>query len=284
MAKVLNSISLDAPTSPVTANANDTFAFTGTPSFTGTGGVQRYDFKWEVDDGGGYVTIAASGTGLITSGTNPVINTNSQAAQSITVTCDQAGSYTIRMAGAPTSGGSYTVLSSTQTVTVSAGAITGTGVLAAAVSTISGSGASLSAGTGTLADQPATVTGAGVSLSTGTGALQAQNSGVSGADESEVVGDGALLSSSVTVTASGITTSTGTGVLSGQASTLSGSGASASVASGVLSVQQVTVSGSGVSASTGTGDILPEDSSVTGGSQNPIKFKVWDGDVWRLVQ
>jgi hypothetical protein len=120
MAKVLNSISRDAPAAPVSAAVNDTFAFSGTPGFTGTGGVQRYDFKWEVDSGGGYVTIGASGTGLITAGTNPVVNTNSQAQQSITVTCDQAGSYTIRMVGAPTSGGSYTVLSSTQTVEVSA--------------------------------------------------------------------------------------------------------------------------------------------------------------------
>lgn len=119
MAKVLSSIAFNAPAAPVTANVSDTFAFTGTPGFTGTGGVQRYDFKWEVDDGGGYVTIAASGTGLITSGTNPIINTNAQTAQSITVTCDQVGTYTIRMVGAPTSGGSYTVLSTTETVTVS---------------------------------------------------------------------------------------------------------------------------------------------------------------------
>jgi len=120
MAKVLDSISFDAPTGPITPAVSDTFSFTGTPGFTGSGGVQRYDFKWEVDGGGGYVTIAASGTGLITAGTNPVTNSNSQAAQSITVTCDAAGSYTIRMVGAPTTGGSYTVLSSTETVTVSA--------------------------------------------------------------------------------------------------------------------------------------------------------------------
>src|SRR3990167_8284063 len=85
MAKVLSSISFNAPAAPVSANVSDIFAFSGTPGFTGTGGVQRYDFKWEVDDGGGYVTIAAA-TGLTTAGTNPVSNTNSQAAQSITVT------------------------------------------------------------------------------------------------------------------------------------------------------------------------------------------------------
>ena len=118
MAKVLNSISLDSPASPVTASVDDTFAFEGTPSFSGGGGVQRYDWKWEVDDGGGYVTIASSGTGLITSDTNPVVNSNSQSQNSITVSCEQAGSYTIRMAGAPTSGGAYTVLSATQTVSV----------------------------------------------------------------------------------------------------------------------------------------------------------------------
>jgi len=121
MAKVLDSISLDAPAAPVTADVTDTFAFSGTPAFSGSGGVTRYDFKWEVDDGGGYVTIGASGTGLITADTNPVTNSNSQAQQSITVTCDTSGSYTVRMAGAPATGGSYTVFSATQTVEVSAG-------------------------------------------------------------------------------------------------------------------------------------------------------------------
>jgi hypothetical protein len=125
MARVLNSITLDAPASPVSADVSDTFPFTGTPGFTGGGGVQRYDFKWQVDSGGGYVTIGASGTGLITADTNPVINTNSSSPNSITVSCDQPGSYTIRMVGAPTSGGSYTVLSSTQTVEVAAAAIIG---------------------------------------------------------------------------------------------------------------------------------------------------------------
>jgi hypothetical protein len=124
VAKVLTSISLDAPAAPVTAAVNDSFAFTGTPGFTGGGGVQRYDFKWEVDDGGGFVTIAATGTGLTTAGTNPVTNSNSQTAQSITVDCDQAGSYTIRMVGAPSTGGSYTVASSTQTVEVSSEPVT----------------------------------------------------------------------------------------------------------------------------------------------------------------
>lgn len=120
MAKTLNSISLDAPSSPVSAAVSDTFSFQGTPGFTGTGGVNRYDWKWEVDSGGGYVTIASSGTGLTTSDTNPLVNSNSQTANSITVTCTDAGSYTIRMAGAPATGGSYTVFSSTQSVTVTA--------------------------------------------------------------------------------------------------------------------------------------------------------------------
>ena len=124
MPKVLNSISLDAPSSPVSANQTDTFAFTGTPGFSGSGGVQRYDWKWEVDSGGGYVTIASSGTGLTTADTNPLINTNSQSANSITVTCTDSGTYTIRMVGAPTSGGSYTIISATQSVTVAAGAQT----------------------------------------------------------------------------------------------------------------------------------------------------------------
>jgi hypothetical protein len=124
MAKVLTSINLDAPAAPVTAAVNDSFAFTGTPGFTGSGGVQRYDMKWEVDSGGGFVTIAATGTGLTTAGTNPLSNTNSQTANSITVDCAEAGSYTIRISGAPTSGGSYTVASSTQTVEVSSEPVT----------------------------------------------------------------------------------------------------------------------------------------------------------------
>ena len=118
MAKVLTDITVDNPTGAISVAPSDTFAFTGTPVLTGGGGVQRYDFKWEVDSGGGYVTIASSGTGLTTADTNPVINTNSQSANSITVTCTDAGTYTIRMVGAPTSGGSYTVISATRSVTV----------------------------------------------------------------------------------------------------------------------------------------------------------------------
>jgi len=147
MAKTLNSITVDAPTGSITPSVNDTFAFTGTPGFSGTGGVNRYDFKWEVDNGGGYVTIASSGTGLITSSTNPVVNSNSQAAQSITVTCDESGSYTIRMVGAPATGGSYTVISATRSVTVSAGAITGTLAVTESADTLSASGDVLVEGT-----------------------------------------------------------------------------------------------------------------------------------------
>lgn len=120
MPRVLNSITLGAPASPVTAAVNDTFSFSGTPGFSGSGGVNRYDWKWEVDDGGGYVPIGASGTGLITAGTNPLVNSNSTSANAITVSCDEAGAYTIRMSGAPATGGSYTVFSATQTITVNA--------------------------------------------------------------------------------------------------------------------------------------------------------------------
>lgn len=118
MPRTLNSITLDAPASAVEASVDDTFAFSGTPGFSGSGGVSRYDFKWQVDDGGGYVDMAASGSGLITANTNPVTNTNSSNQNSITVSCEQAGSYTIRMAGAPATGGGYTVFSATQTVDV----------------------------------------------------------------------------------------------------------------------------------------------------------------------
>jgi hypothetical protein len=122
MARVLNSITLSAPAAPVEASVDDSFTFTGTPGFTGSGGVQRYDMKWEVDSGGGFVTIASTGTGLTTADDNPLVNSNSATANSITVDCAEAGSYTIRVVGAPVSGGSYTVVSSTQTVEVAAAA------------------------------------------------------------------------------------------------------------------------------------------------------------------
>jgi hypothetical protein len=125
MAKVLTSIALDDPSSPLSIGQGQTFAFSGTPGFTGGGGVQRYDFKWEVDSGGGFVTIG-TGTGLDTSGTNPLVNTNSQTQNALTVDCADVGSYTVRIVGAPTSGGSYTVLSSTQTVEVTASSVEAT--------------------------------------------------------------------------------------------------------------------------------------------------------------
>src|SRR3990167_10431420 len=99
MARVLTSITLSAPAAPVNAALNDQFTFTGTPGLTGGGGVQRYDMKWEVDSGGGFVTIASSGTGLTTASTNPLVNTNSATANSITVDCSAVGSYTIRIVG-----------------------------------------------------------------------------------------------------------------------------------------------------------------------------------------
>ena len=132
MARVLNSITVVAPTGSITPVVDDTFAFTGTPGFTGSGGVQRYDFKWEVDDGGGYVTIAATGTGLITAGTNPLVNSNSASVNSITVTVEAEGSYTIRMVGAPATGGSYTVTSATRSVEVAASELGIYGTFAAA--------------------------------------------------------------------------------------------------------------------------------------------------------
>lgn len=250
MAKVLSSISLDSPASPVSASVDDTFTFAGTPTLSGGGGVQRYDFKWEVNNGGGYVTIGAA-TGLTTSATNPVTNTNSQAQQSITVTCATAGSYTIRMAGAPTSGGSYTVLSSTQTVTVSAPAITGTGACAAQSSTASGAGVSLSTGTGVLTDASSAVVGSGT------------------AGDASITGTGALSAQAADAAGLGTSLSTGVGVLSGQSSTLDASGTSSSSGNGSLTVSAVVVSGSGVSASTGTGALTLEASTISSGA-NPF--------------
>lgn len=208
MAKVLTSISLDAPASPVSASISDTFAFTGTPTLTGGGGVQRYDFKWEVNDGGGWVTIGASGTGLITAGTNPVVNTNSQSANSITVSCDEAGSYSIRMVGAPVSGGLYTVLSSTQSVTVSAVTITGAGVIAAQSASMSGFGVSGSVGSGVLAAAAAALSGSGTVSDPVT----------------TVQGSGVLVSGAADLAGFGISGSAGTGVLVVGAASLSGFG------------------------------------------------------------
>lgn len=149
MAKTLNSITVNSPAGAVSAAVNDTFTFSGTPGFSGTGGVNRYDWKWEVNSGGGFVTIGAA-TGLTTAGTNPLINTASASLNSLTVTCAQAGSYTIRISGAPTTGGSYTVLSATRTVTVSLAAIAGT-MAAAEAGSDSAAVSGAVAGSGSLA-------------------------------------------------------------------------------------------------------------------------------------
>ena len=148
MARVLSSISLDSPASPVSASTGNSFSFAGTPSLSGGGGVQRYDFRWEIDQGAGFVPITGA-TNLTTADTNPVVNSNSQTQNAITVTCAVAGSYTIRMAGAPSTGGSYTVFSPTQTVEVAAG-ITGT-------MSVQESGSDTFSATGTVTD--AAVTG-----------------------------------------------------------------------------------------------------------------------------
>jgi hypothetical protein len=265
MAKVLNSISFDAPAAPVTAAVSDTFAFSGTPGVTGTGGQQRFDFKWEVDSGGGFVTIAASGTGLITADTNPIINTNSVAQKSITVTCDAAGSYTIRMVGAPTSGGSYTVVSATETVDVSAvgqeaaltgisatGAIGAFGVaVAIALSGVAGTGsvgtvtpsASYSAalsgvgGTGAVGSMSASAT---VSLSgvAGTGAVGTLTPSAGGIEVAltGVAGTGGVGSLGVAVSAA-LSGNTATGAVGSAAASISAtiSGVSATGAVGSLS-------------------------------------------------
>lgn len=123
MPKTLNSITVGSPAVSLSTSQGSTFSFAGTPGFSGSGGVNRYDFKWEVDDGGGYVTIASSGTVLTTSNTNPLTNSNSQSSNSITVTASTVGTYTIRMAGAPTTGGSYTVFSATRSVTVTSASV-----------------------------------------------------------------------------------------------------------------------------------------------------------------
>lgn len=188
MAKVLTAISLNSPASPLNVNVNDTFSFAGTPTLSGGGGVQRYDFRWEVDSGGGFVPISGS-TGLTTANTNPLVNTNSQAQNAITVTCAEAGSYTIRMAGAPTSGGSYTIFSATQSVTVTLAAITGT--MAAQES---GSDAAAASGTVTVAGAMAasesgsdTFAGTGGSSGSVTGTLAATESGTDSASATGAV-------------------------------------------------------------------------------------------------
>lgn len=118
MTKVLNAITLNTPAANVAGPIGATFAFAGTPGFTGTSSVQGYDAKWEADPGSGYVTLDNTTTGLRTSATNPIVNRTATTQMSATVTLTTAGTYTIRMSGAPTSGGSYTVTSATKTVTV----------------------------------------------------------------------------------------------------------------------------------------------------------------------
>jgi hypothetical protein len=247
--RVLNSITVNAPTGSVSANVNDTFDFTGTPGFSGSGGVNRYDFKWEVDGGGGYVTIAAA-TGITTAGTNPLTNSNSTSANTISVTCASAGTYTIRMVGAPATGGSYTVTSATRSITVSAQAITGTGALNAQASTMAGSGVSSSAGTGALAAQSSTVSGSGTVQWIGTGALSAQSATVSGEGtvedaDSGITGTGAIASASATMAGAGVGLSTGTGALSAASSTMEGVGIVQWVGIGALSAGFATMAGEG---------------------------------------
>ena len=65
MARTLNAVTLTAPSSAVNANTGSTFTFTATPGFSGTAAVNRYDLKFEVNNGGGYVTIGAA-SGLTT--------------------------------------------------------------------------------------------------------------------------------------------------------------------------------------------------------------------------
>lgn len=165
MAKTLTAVTLSAPAAPVNASVGNTFTFTATPTLAGTGGVNRYDLKFEVNGGAGYATIAA--TGLTTANTNPATNLNANGATSITVTCATAGNYTIRISGAPTTGGAYTLTSGTQTVAVTLAGITGT--MAAAEG-----GSDVYAASGTVAvtgSLDATEAGADVSAVTGVVAI-----------------------------------------------------------------------------------------------------------------
>ena len=209
MAKVLSSISLDSPASPLGLNTGSSFTFAGTPTLTGGGGAQRYDFRWEVNSGTGFVPITGS-TGLTTADTNPLINTNSQSQNAITVTCSVAGSYTIRMAGAPTSGGSYTVLSPTQSVTVTLGAITGslttteTGADAASASGSVAIAGALSASES--GDDTASITGS-LEGSGITGTLAATDSGT---DTGQATGTVAV-TGALNATSNGSDTYSGTG-------------------------------------------------------------------------
>lgn len=260
MAKVLNSITLDAPAAPITPAILDTFTFTGTPGFTGSGGVQRYDQIWQVNkDGAGYVTIAASATGLITASTNPLSNTNSQSANSITVEVESAGSYVIRMQGASTSGGAYDVTSGTQTVTVSAPIHATTGVLTGQGSTVAGTAARVAgpvthATTGVLTGPGTTVTGSATRFR-----VMATSGALTGPG-STVVGTAARSGGTVEHATSGVLTGPGTtvagsasrfrafatsGALVGQIGSVSGSADSATVrtSSGALVGQGATVAG-----------------------------------------
>jgi hypothetical protein len=277
MAKVLSAITVNAPTGPITPAVNDAFAFTGTPTLTGSGGTQRYDQRWEVDAGSGFVPIAASGTGLITAGTNPLVNTNSTGANSITVTVEAPGSYTIRMVGAPTSGGAYTVTSATRTVTVSAPSITGTAALAADEAVLAGSGSQVVPVTGTAAvtADEATLAATGAERFSGTSALAVDEATLAGSGAESFTGTAAVTAGEAALAgtgnqASGGAAVTGTSAMSIDEATLAASGAEAMAGTGAVLVDEVALAATGAERFSGTAGITVEGATIAGeGTQPP---------------
>ena len=71
MAKTLSSVTLTAPAGAINANAGDTFTFTATPGFSGTSAVNRYDLKFEVNNGGGFVATVPDLPGCMSDGETP---------------------------------------------------------------------------------------------------------------------------------------------------------------------------------------------------------------------
>ena len=145
MATLLASCTLTAPSSDPSISTGQSFTMTAALTWSGGhGGNEGADvtFEYSTTPGSGFTTIPASGTTLSTADTNPATGIVASPV-SITVDGDGADTYYVRAVAAASS----TFTSSEQTVTVSAGAITGTmAVTETGADTASASGDVLVAG------------------------------------------------------------------------------------------------------------------------------------------
>jgi hypothetical protein len=130
MARTLNSITIVTPSSDPNISEGGNFTFEVSLGYSGGGGWNTYDIKFEYDDSGvgsNWQTITAVTDLSIDTGTytNPLLNQSDGANVIMVIDGDTIGSYDIRAVGDPSAGNdSYTVISSTQAVTVLAGSQT----------------------------------------------------------------------------------------------------------------------------------------------------------------